>query len=61
MIRGPLHFAAEANWLRTRRPGLADPTFFGGYAEVGYFLTKGDSRGYKAGIFDRVKPSQSVA
>ena len=61
MIRGPLHFAAEANWLRTRRPGLADPTFFGGYAEVGYFLTKGDSRGYKAGIFDRVKPSNSVA
>lgn len=56
MIRGPLHLAGEAHWLRARRPGLVDPTFFGGYAEVGYFLTKGDTRGYKNGTFDRVKP-----
>jgi len=31
-----------------------DPAFFGGYAEVGYYLT-GESRGYKAGKWDRTK------
>lgn len=60
VIRGPLHFASEANWLRAMRPGIVDPTFFGGYAEVGYFLTQGDTRGYKGGIFDRVKPKNGV-
>ena len=59
-IRGPLHFAGEAYWQKVGRPGLADPTFFGGYAEVGYFLTKGDTRGYKKGVFDRVKPKNGV-
>jgi phosphate-selective porin OprO and OprP len=39
---------------------LPDPTFFGGYAEVGYFLTGGDKRGYKSGTFDRVKPANPV-
>ncbi len=56
-IRGPFHFAGEAYWQKVARPGFANPTFFGGYAEVGYFLTKGDSRGYKKGAFDRVKPA----
>lgn len=57
-ISGPLHFAAEGFWQKISTPGsLADPTFFGGYAEVGYFLTRGDTRGYKSGKFDRVKPS----
>lgn len=60
MIRGPLHLAGETHWLRTRRPGVSNSGFFGGYAEVGYFLTSGDSRGYKNGIFDRVKPSQPI-
>ncbi len=55
-INGPFHVAGEAYWQNVVRPGLADPTFFGGYAEVGYFLTKGDTRGYKNGTFDRVKP-----
>jgi len=59
-IHGPLHFAGEAFWQSASRPGLADPTFFGGYAEVGYFLTGGDSRGYKGGVFDRVKPKNPV-
>lgn len=59
-INGPFHFAGEAFWQKSARPGLSDPTFFGGYAEVGYFLTGGDSRGYKNGIFDRVKPSNPV-
>jgi phosphate-selective porin OprO/OprP len=56
-IRGPFHAAAEGHWQHVNRPGaLADPTFFGGYAEVGMFLTKGDTRGYKGGIFDRIRP-----
>ncbi|HSG34990.1 MAG TPA: porin, partial [Sphingomonadaceae bacterium] len=60
-ISGPFHVAAEAYWQNVDRPGMAeDPTFFGGYAEVGYFLTKGDTRGYKNGIFDRVKPADPV-
>ncbi|MCB2080819.1 MAG: hypothetical protein KDE55_24355 [Novosphingobium sp.] len=59
-INGPLHFAGEGYWQKVSRPGLANPTFFGGYAEVGYFLTKGDSRGYKKGTFDRIKPKNGV-
>jgi len=60
-INGPLHFAAEGFWQQVNRPGaLTDPTFFGGYAEVGYFLTGGDKRGYKKGTFNRVKPANPV-
>lgn len=60
VISGRLHGAAEASWMRASRPGLANPTFFGGYAEVGYFLTGGDTRGYKNGAFDRARPSKPV-
>lgn len=60
MISGRLHAAAEANWMKVDRTGFADPTFFGGYAEVGYFLTGGDTRGYKNGAWDRTKPSKAV-
>ena len=56
LIRGPLHLASEAHWLRARRPGAAEATFFGGYGEVGWFLTRGDSRGYKDGQFARSAP-----
>ncbi|MDZ4306636.1 OprO/OprP family phosphate-selective porin [Allopontixanthobacter sp.] len=60
-IKGPLHVTGETFWQQVDRPGaLADPTFFGGYAEVGYFLTPGDSRGYKGNKFDRVKPKNPV-
>ena len=60
-IRGPFHAAAEAFWQSVDRPGaIADPTFFGGYAEIGMFLTPGDTRGYKGGTFDRVKPASPV-
>ena len=60
-IAGPFHAAVEGFWQKADRPGaLADPTFFGGYAEVGMFLTKGDTRGYKGGTFDRVKPANPV-
>lgn len=60
-ISGPFHVAAEGFWQKANRIGmLPDPTFFGGYAEVGYFLTGGDKRGYKGGTFDRVKPANPV-
>lgn len=60
-INGPFHATGETFWQQVRRPGgLPDPTFFGGYAEVGYFLTGGDSRTYKGGKFDRIKPKNPV-
>ena len=60
-IAGPLHGAVEAYWQNVDMPGvMADPTFFGGSAELGYFLTKGDRRGYKGGKFDRTKPANPV-
>lgn len=61
LISGPFHAAVEGYWQQVDRPGaLADPTFFGGYAEVDYFLTKKDTRGYKGGTFDRTKPANPV-
>jgi phosphate-selective porin OprO/OprP len=41
---------------RHRRRALlnGNPSFWGGYAEVGYYLT-GETRGYKGGKFDRTK------
>ncbi|KHK90650.1 OprO/OprP family phosphate-selective porin [Novosphingobium malaysiense] len=60
VIAGPFHAAGEAYWQKVSRSGFADPTFFGGYVEMGYFLTQGDSRGYKNGKFDRVKPTHPV-
>jgi phosphate-selective porin OprO and OprP len=59
-IMGPFHVAGEAFWQHVERTGFADPTFFGGYAEVGYFLTPGDRRGYKKGLFDRIRPANPV-
>lgn len=60
LIRGPLHAVAEAHWLNadTLTPGLS-PTFFGGYAEIGWFLT-GESRGYKGGRWDRTRVQRPV-
>ena len=59
-IHGPFHAAGEVHWLDadTLTPGLS-PTFFGGYAEVGYFLT-GESRGYRGGKFDRTRVRNPV-
>jgi phosphate-selective porin OprO/OprP len=60
-INGPFHFAAEGFWQHVGGTNMVeDPTFFGGYAEAGVFLTGGDSRGYKGGTFDRVKPENPV-
>lgn len=58
VIAGRFHAASEGHWQKVSRSGFADPTFFGGYFELGYFLTAGDSRGYKDGQFDRVKPAK---
>lgn len=60
LINGPFHVASEAYWQKASRPGFANPTFFGGYAEVGYVLTRGDSRGYKDGAFDRLSPKRPI-
>lgn len=56
IISGRFHAAGEAFWQKVGRTGFADPTFFGGYVEAGFFLTEGDTRGYKDGVYDRVKP-----
>jgi phosphate-selective porin OprO/OprP len=59
-IRGPIHAAGELHWLRSNlSTGTDDPRFFGGYAEVGYYLT-GETRGYKGGRFDRTKVLKPV-
>ncbi len=60
VMNGPFHAAGEAFWQTARRPGLADPTFFGGYVEAGMVLTPGDSRIYKDGAFDRLKPNKGI-
>jgi phosphate-selective porin OprO and OprP len=56
VINGPFHATLEGHQLTSFRPGLSNPAFRGGYAEIGYFLTKGDSIGYKGGVYDRIKP-----
>ncbi len=61
IISGRFHAAVEGYWQNLEMPvGMDDPSFFGGYAEVGYFLTSGDTRGYKGGKFDRTKPANPV-
>ena len=60
LIRGPFHAAAEAHWFEADSiaAGLS-PTFFGGYAEIGCFLT-GESRGYRGGRWDRTTVRRPV-
>lgn len=60
-IAGQFHVSLEGYNQKVNRPGtLGNPSFLGGSAEVGYFLTKGDTRGYKLGEYDRVKPVSEV-
>lgn len=54
-VRGRFHASAESFWQTVRRTGFADPTFNGGYAEVGYMLTD-DETAYKGGVYERIKP-----
>ena len=58
-IAGRFHATAESHWMTALRPGLADPTFNGGYAEVGYLLTE-DSTAYKGGAYDRIRPKSPL-
>lgn len=60
VLAGPFHAAGEAYWQTVKRSASADPTFFGGYAEIGMVLTPGDMRGYRDGAFDRLKPSKPI-
>lgn len=55
-IRGRWHMAAEGHWFRAVRPGAPDLNFSGAYAEVGYYLTRGDSRPYGGGMFGATNP-----
>lgn len=57
---GPLYFAAEYQRLRLDRINGAAPVFQGGYAEIGYFLTPGDTRPYSGGIFQRSTPAKPI-
>ncbi|RXR31180.1 hypothetical protein EQG66_01810 [Sphingobium fluviale] len=54
VIAGRFHAAGEAFWQTVRRTGAADPTFFGGSVEAGWFLTD-DTRSYKGGMFKSMK------
>ncbi|WP_454718711.1 OprO/OprP family phosphate-selective porin [Caulobacter segnis] len=58
-VRGRWHGAAETHWLDAQLKTGPNARFFGGYAELGYFLTD-DTRGYKSGIFDRAKPKKPL-
>jgi phosphate-selective porin OprO and OprP len=55
VIHGPLHAVGEAYWFEadTATAGLS-PNLFGGYAEIGYYLT-GETRGYRGARFDRTR------
>ena len=60
-IAGQFHVSLEGYNQKVNRPGsLGNPSFLGASAEVGYFLTSGDTRGYKLGEYDRVKPVSEV-
>jgi len=59
-INGRFHASAEGFWQKTLRSGgLFEPSFNGGYAEVGYMLTK-DKTSYKGGTYDRTRPNHPV-
>ncbi len=61
IVWGPASFQGEytRSWVRGD-DGMHDTTFWGGYAELSYFLT-GEHRNYElgSGIFGRVKPHAS--
>jgi phosphate-selective porin OprO and OprP len=75
-INGPFHFASEAQFLKSKAYPLTavftggdatsgarlagNPSFWGGYAEVGFFLT-GETRGYKGFKWDRTKVLNPVS
>jgi phosphate-selective porin OprO and OprP len=58
-VNGRFHGVAEIHRLNAVRPGLSNPAFFGGYGEVGVFLTN-DSRPLKGGTFGAIKPKNPL-
>ena len=57
-VFGPLTVAGEYGRLWVDRPGLSDPSFDGFYVYATWFLT-GETRPFRNGNFDRVKPRKS--
>jgi phosphate-selective porin OprO/OprP len=60
-VQGPFHATAEGHMMTALRPGLANPTFWGGYVEVGMLVTGGDTTTYRGGVYDRIKPTNPVS
>jgi phosphate-selective porin OprO/OprP len=61
-LKGPFHATVEGHRLTTLRPGgLPDPTFWGGYAEIGLIVTPGDTTAYRGGVFDRIRPKNPLS
>ncbi|MEW9856121.1 OprO/OprP family phosphate-selective porin [Novosphingobium sp. M1R2S20] len=58
-VRGRWQTAGEVFVQKAIRGGLPDLTFWGGYAELSYFLTN-DTRTYKDGQFGSVAPSKPI-
>ena len=58
-IAGRFHVGGEAHWLELSRTASPNPGFFGGYTEVGYFLTD-NSYGYRGGVRRAPKLSNPV-
>lgn len=58
-VFGPVTLAGEYGRLWVDRPGLFDPTFDGFYVYATWFLT-GETRPFRNGNFDRVKPKASL-
>jgi phosphate-selective porin OprO/OprP len=57
---GPFHLASEAFWQHVDRPNFSDPTFFGGYGEIGYVFAGGKGRSYSKGTFGAVRPTKGL-
>jgi phosphate-selective porin OprO/OprP len=60
-VQGPFHATAEGHVMTALRPDLANPTFWGGYVEVGMLVTGGDTTGYKGGVYDRIRPTNPIS
>jgi phosphate-selective porin OprO/OprP len=61
-VKGPFHATVEGHRITTLRPGgLPDPSFWGGYAEVGFLVTPGDVTAYRGGTYDRIRPKNPVS
>ena len=59
-ITGPFHATLEGHRITALRPGQSNPSFWGGYAEVGMLVTPGDQTGYRGGTYDRIRPANPV-